>query len=166
MSRSIFALSNPVCDNVFKSQYIFYCASLSAFSCASWSYRRCYFIFCFVIFVFSFYRLMKIISVEVDRKVVTPKVKRRGKFSFTYSSSWSAQQEVKRVSDSLKRQLYVCFKTGVMNLRPARTFGMARIRIFVTLVIEYNIASKRSSMINKYIDSKSSSYLHIDRILG
>jgi len=47
--------------------------------------------------------------------------------------------------------------SGVGNLRPAWTFDMARIRIFVTQVrLGHNIASKRSSMIGRNLDSNSS----------
>jgi len=42
--------------------------------------------------------------------------------------------------------------TGVGNLRPAWTFYMALIRIFVR---NYKIASKPSSMISRYLESKS-----------
>jgi len=49
----------------------------------------------------------------------------------------------------------VLYRTGVGNLRPALTFDMARIRIFVTQFgVGYKITSKRNSTISRYLDSK------------
>jgi len=70
------------------------------------------------------------------------------KFQHNSPKEWSTSQ---RNHSGIKK--YSHLLCAIIMLWPVWTFDMACIRFFVTLVIDYNIASKQSSMVSRYFVS-------------